>query len=62
MPAKLINGRGGLPAVYVKNNSATAEIMLLGAHLISFKPAKSTELIWMSKDLLKLRHLSLLLY
>ena len=49
MPAKLVNGRGGLPAVYVKNNAATAEIILLGAHLVSYRPAKSTELIWLSK-------------
>lgn len=48
MPATLITGKGGLPAVKVENASATAEIMLLGAHLISYVPTQNSELIWMS--------------
>lgn len=48
MSVSLITGKGGLPAVRVANDAATAEIMLLGAHLISYVPAHSTELIWMS--------------
>lgn len=43
-------GRGGLPTVFVENAAATAEITLLGAHIVSFIPKGGKDLMWMSSD------------
>jgi len=48
MSASVKPGHNGLPTVFVENESATAEITLLGAHVISFIPKGGKDLMWMS--------------
>lgn len=40
----------GLPVLKIKNNAAEAMIALLGAHVLSYKPAGGRELLWLSKE------------
>ena len=49
MSTEIITVKNGLKAVKVVNAAASAEIMLLGAHLVSFKPNGGEELLWMSE-------------
>ena len=37
---EVVSGRGGLPTVKIENDAATAEISLMGGHLISYIPKK----------------------
>ena len=39
----------GISAIKVRNRAASAEILKLGAHVVSFKPANGAELLWMSE-------------
>jgi glucose-6-phosphate 1-epimerase len=48
--AKITAGNGGLPRVSVTTPAATAEIYLHGAHLTSWRPAGSEEMIFLSKQ------------
>ena len=43
-------GKGEIPVVEIKNNHASAIISLQGAHILSWTPAKNTEVIWLSDD------------
>ncbi len=43
-------GPGGLPVVEVSNSSATATIVLQGAHLIAWTPNDEQQVIWLSPD------------
>lgn len=43
-------GPGGLPVVAVSNAAATAEICLMGAHIMSYAPNGQGEVIWMSSQ------------
>jgi glucose-6-phosphate 1-epimerase len=47
--AQITAGNGGLPRVSVSTPAATAEIYLHGAHLTSWRPAGSEEVIFLSK-------------
>ena len=49
MSTEIISSRNGLKAVKIANAAASAEIMLLGAHLVSYKTADGTEHLWMSE-------------
>ncbi len=48
MAISLHTGEGGLQVVRVENDEATAEITLLGAHVISYIPKGGEEIMWMS--------------
>jgi glucose-6-phosphate 1-epimerase len=48
--AQITAGNGGLPRVSVSTPAATAEIYLHGAHLTSWRPAGSEEVIFLSKQ------------
>jgi glucose-6-phosphate 1-epimerase len=43
-------GPGGLPIVRVKNDHATASILLQGAHLLSWQPHDQDPVIWLSPE------------
>ncbi len=43
-------GCGGLPVVKIANAAATAEICLLGAHVMSYIPAGQQDVLWMSSE------------
>lgn len=43
-------GQGDIPVVEIQNEQATAVISLQGAHLLSWIPAGSDEVIWLSTD------------
>jgi len=43
-------GKGGIPAVEIKNKQAQALISLQGAHLLSWLPRGEDEVIWVSED------------
>ena len=45
---EVVSGRGGLPTVKIVNDAATAEISLMGGHLISYIPKKDSEMIFVS--------------
>lgn len=47
--AQVVPGNGGLPKVRVTTSSASAEIYLHGAHVISWRPADAEEVIFLSK-------------
>ena len=49
MSTEIITSRNGLKAVKIANAAASAEIMLLGAHLVSYKTADGREHLWMSE-------------
>ena len=44
-----VTGRGGLPEVHIHNNAASAEICLMGAHLLSYRPADEKEVLFLSE-------------
>ncbi|NLZ62571.1 MAG: D-hexose-6-phosphate mutarotase [Lentisphaerae bacterium] len=46
----IIDGPGGLPVVRICNAAASAEICLLGAHLLSYVPRGGRDLLWMSRE------------
>jgi D-hexose-6-phosphate mutarotase len=46
--ATIAAGRGGLPTILVDNGAASAEITLLGAHILSFTPKGQRDLLWVS--------------
>jgi glucose-6-phosphate 1-epimerase len=43
-------GKGGLHSVHIVNQFASSEISLYGAHILSFKPTKGKELLWLSEN------------
>lgn len=46
----VLPGNGGLPKIHVTAPSASAEIYLHGAHITSWQPAKSEEVLFVSKQ------------
>ncbi len=44
----IVDGPGALPVVRISNSAASADICLLGAHLMSYKPCGERDLLWMS--------------
>ncbi len=46
--ATIAAGRGGLPTIMVANGAASAEITLLGGHILSFTPTGQRDLLWVS--------------
>jgi len=48
--AEVVEGQGGLPKIVIKSAAAEGEIYLLGAHLTSWKPADSHEVLFMSRN------------
>jgi len=47
--AQVVAGRGGLTAVRINSDAATAEIYLHGAHVASWQPAGAEEVIFLSE-------------
>ena len=45
-----IMGKGGIPLVEIKNDQANAVISLQGAHVLSWQPEGSGEVIWVSDE------------
>jgi glucose-6-phosphate 1-epimerase len=43
-------GTGGLPVIVISNQHATSLIFLHGAHVVSYQPKGSHDLLWMSPD------------
>lgn len=43
-------GEGNIPVVEIQNAQANATISLQGAHILSWKPHSSDEVIWLSED------------
>ena len=48
--AEVVEGQGGLPKVAIKSAAAEGEIYLHGAHVTAWKPADSTEVLFMSRN------------
>lgn len=44
------NGQGNIPLVEISNSQASAIISLQGAHVLSWKPNKQADVIWLSED------------
>ena len=42
------NGPGGLPVLHVTNALGQAEVLLHGAHVLSFQPAGAAPVLWLS--------------
>ena len=45
----LFTGKGGLPFIKINNKFATAEISLMGGHIVSYTPAGERPVLWMSE-------------
>ncbi len=43
-------GRGGLPVARIRNEHASATVVLQGAHVTSFQPDGQEEVLWVSQD------------
>ncbi len=48
--AEVVEGLGGLPKVAIKSPAAEGEIYLYGAHVAAWKPADSSEALFMSRN------------
>jgi glucose-6-phosphate 1-epimerase len=48
--AEITNGHGGLSRIVIKSAAAEGEIYLHGAHVTSWKPAESSEVLFMSRN------------
>lgn len=48
--AEIVNGHSGLPKVAISSATAHGEIYLHGAHVTSWKPAESSEVLFMSRN------------
>ena len=46
---QLVTGRGDLPEIHICNDAATAEISLMGAHVLSYRPAGEKEVLFLSE-------------
>ncbi len=46
---QVVTGRGGLPEVHIQNEAASAEICLMGAHVLSYHPAGQKEVLFLSE-------------
>ncbi|OQB95790.1 MAG: putative glucose-6-phosphate 1-epimerase [Spirochaetes bacterium ADurb.Bin110] len=45
---EVIQGKGGLPLLHIRNRYAECSLYLYGAHIASFKPKDHKELLWLS--------------
>ena len=48
--AEILEGQGGLPKVAIKSEAAAGEMYLHGAHVTAWKPADSSDVIFMSRN------------
>ena len=46
---ELVTGQGGLPKVCIQNDAAYAEICLMGAHVLSYRPAGQDDVLFLSE-------------
>lgn len=46
---ELFTGRGGLQFIKIENKLATAEISLMGGHIVSYTPSGERPVLWMSE-------------
>ena len=44
-----VAGRGGLPELHVHNDAAEAQICLMGAHLLSYRPVGEADVLFLSE-------------
>lgn len=46
---EVVTGQGGLPKVCIQNDAAYAEICLMGAHVLSYRPAGQDDVLFLSE-------------
>ena len=46
---QFVTGRGGLPEVHISNDAACAQISLMGAHVLSYRPSGEGEVLFLSE-------------
>jgi glucose-6-phosphate 1-epimerase len=46
---RFVKGNGGLDVVELQNSSASVRVVLMGAHVLSYKPANSEDVLWFSE-------------
>lgn len=46
---QLVAGHNGLPEIHIQNDAASADICLMGAHVLSYRPAGEKEVLFLSE-------------